>query len=592
MNGDIRRTKGDPQDQGDGADGFENTVFIGDSREMLELPDESVHLIVTSPPYFNIKDYSKDGHQQISHSRRNAAQLGDMGTFEKFLAELNAVWRECERVLVPNGKLVINSPLVPMTKAQLTTHENRHIYDLNSGIQRTILESIPNLFLMDTYIWNRTNPSKKLMFGSYPHPTNFYAQNTIEFVTVYVKGGKPRKITPETRRLSALTQNEWVDFTKQVWDLPIPNKSDPAFGKHTALMPEAIVERSVRLYSFVGDLVLDPFAGSGTTLKVAKQLGRRFVGYELVASYQSIINEKVGGEVCRRADRAANTGAYSATSEKANQKINEVLHRDAINFLKGLPRHSVDMICVDPPYNLGKGTWDDFPSRESFLTFTRNWLANAFHVLVPGGSLYVFNTPENAAHILVYCQSLGLEFRNWITWDKRDGFVSTRSRFVPTQETILYFVKPGGPPTFNADAVRQPYDSQQRIAAAAKRGIIKNGKRWFPNPAGKLCTDVWHVVSERHRTKVNGRTQKTPHPTQKPLELIERMILASTNPNDLVLDFFAGSGTTAVVAIKLGRRFLGCDSDAKYVEIANQRISSVGDILHSTGHAKGKKSAN
>jgi site-specific DNA-methyltransferase (cytosine-N4-specific) len=591
MNGDIERNQHECEAVGDGAARFENTVFIGDSRQMSELPDESVHLVVTSPPYFNIKDYSKDGHQQISHSRRNSAQLGDMGTFEQFLGELASVWRECERALAPNGKLVINSPLVPMTKAQLTTHENRHIYDLNSGIQETILKSIPNLFLLDTYIWNRTNPSKRLMFGSYPHPTNFYAQNTIEFVTVYVKGGNPRRVAPQTRRLSALTQSEWIDYTKQVWDLPIPNKSDSAFGKHTALMPEAIVERCVRLFSFVGDIVLDPFAGSGTTLKVAKQLGRRFVGYELVASYQGIINEKIGGDVCRKAVRNTSRQVTSASAEISDQRINEVVHRDAITFLKSLPRHTVDMICVDPPYNLGKGPWDSFPSRESFLTFTRSWLAHALPVLVPGGSLYVFNTPENAAHILVYCQTFGLEFRNWITWDKRDGFVSTKSRFVPAQETILYFVKPGAPPTFNSDAVRHPYDSQQRIAAAAKKGIIKNGKRWFPNPAGKLCTDVWHIVSERHRTKVNGKTQRTPHPTQKPLELIERIILASTNPNDLVLDFFAGSGTTAVAAIDLGRRFLGCDSDAKYVEIANDRIVSIGGVMHPTGRPKRKKYA-
>jgi site-specific DNA-methyltransferase (cytosine-N4-specific) len=559
---------------------------------MSELPDGSVHLIVTSPPYFNIKDYSKDGRQQLSHSRKNSAQLGDLGTFEQFLRELAIVWRECERVLTPNGKLIINSPLVPITKYQLTTHENRHIYDLNSAIQGSILESITNLFLMDTYIWNRTNPSKKLMFGSYPHPTNFYAQNTIEFVTVYVKGGKPRKVDPEIRQMSALTQNEWVDFTKQVWDLPIPNKSDSAFGKHTALMPEAVVERCVRLYSFVGDIVLDPFAGSGTTLKVAKRLGRRFVGYEVVASYQDIINEKIGESVCRKAIRAEGDSKSAVSAERTLERLNEVVHADAIDFLRSLPRNSVDMICVDPPYNLRKGTWDDFPSKGAFLAFTRNWIANALAVLVPGGSFYVFNTPENAAHILVHCQSLGLELRNWITWDKRDGFTSTKSRFVPTQETILYFVKPGAPATFNADAVRQPYASHQRIAAATRKGILKDGKRWFPNPAGKLCTDVWHVVSERHRTKVNGRTQKSTHPTQKPVELIERIVLASTKPDGIVLDFFAGSGTTAVAAIGLGRRFVGCDSDAKYVALSNNRIASFTTVSHPTSRKESNRHAS
>lgn len=551
---------------------FVNSVFIGDARDMREIPNESVHLVVTSPPYFNIKDYAKDGYQSDVHSVKKSEQLGDIGQFDQFISELLRVWRECERVLVPNGKLVINSPLVPMLKAHFTTHENRHIFDLNAAIQGTILGAIPNMFLMDTYVWNRTNPSKKLMFGSYPSPPNFYAQNTIEYVTVYVKAGKSRKVTAKVRKLSELTQSEWVEFTKQVWDLPIPNKSDLAFGKHSALMPEAIVERCVRLYSFVGDVILDPFAGSGTTLKVAKTLNRNFVGYEIMESYSGIIDQKVGFAACRKASKRRSLQAVEFKVPPNPKYLNKVVRNEAIKFLNDLPRDSVQLICVDPPYNLGKGDWDRFPSRENFLAFTKRWIHSSFRVLAPGGALFIFNTPENSAHILVYCQSLGLELRNWITWDKRDGFAATKLRFVPTQETILYLVKPGVTPTFNSDPVRQPYNSTERIAAATKKGILKDGKRWFPNPVGKLCTDVWHIVSERHKTKLNGRIQKSVHPTQKPLELIERIVLATTNPGDTVLDVFAGSGTTAVAAIINGRKFLGCDSDSRYVDMSNRRI--------------------
>jgi len=563
--------------------GFVNSVFIGDSRDMRELPDESVHLVVTSPPYFNIKDYAKDGYQSETHSAKKSEQLGDFGQFDEFVSELLKVWRECERVLVPNGKMIINSPLVPMTKAQLTTHENRHIFDLNSAIQESVLRTIPNLFLMDTYIWNRTNPSKKLMFGSYPSPPNFYAQNTIEFVTVYVKAGKSRKVSPKIRKASKLTQSEWVEFTKQVWDLPIPNKSDLAFGKHSALMPEAIVERCVRLYSFVGDIVLDPFAGSGTTLKVAKSLGRSFVGFEVMESYSDIIDQKVGLRACRKVGKRLALASTNTCPTPVDKFLNKVVRSDANEFLRQLPRDSVNLICVDPPYNLGKGEWDRFASQSEFLAFTKKWIANSIRVLAPGGALFIFNTPENCAHILVHCQSVGLELRNWITWDKRDGFAATKSRFVPTQESIVYFVKPGANATFNPDLVRQPYDSSERIAAAAKRGILKNGKRWFPNPLGKLCTDVWHIVSERHKTKVHGRVQKPEHPTQKPLELIERIIMATTNPRDTVLDVFAGSGTTGVAAIIHERNFLGCDSDSNYVEISNRRIREAQAMTKSSG---------
>ena len=140
----------------------------------------------------------------------------------------------------------------------------------------------------------RTNSTKKLMFGSYPYPRNFYAQNTTEFISIFVKDGKPRNdISQEIKEESKLSQEEWVTFTKQIWDIPVPNKSDSAFGKHSALMPEAIPYRLIKMFSFVGDLVLDPFAGSGTTLKVAKELKRNFVGYEIYEHYKSVIEEKL-----------------------------------------------------------------------------------------------------------------------------------------------------------------------------------------------------------------------------------------------------------------------------------------------------------
>lgn len=269
-----------------------NTIFFKDSRNMQEVPNNSVHLIITSPPYFNIKDYAKDGYQQHNHSHKHVNQIGDIDDYEHYLIEMLKVWQECERILTPNGKLVINTPLMPMLKKEMNTHYTRHIFDLNSDIQQTILKNT-KLFLMDTYLWNRTNSSKKLMFGSYPYPRNFYAQNTTEFVTIYVKDGKPNKVSDDIKEKSKLTQQEWVEFTKQIWDIPIPNKNDLAFGVHSAIMPEEIPRRLIKLYSFYGDTVLDPFAGSGTTLKVAKELGRKYIGFELMEKYSEIIDLKL-----------------------------------------------------------------------------------------------------------------------------------------------------------------------------------------------------------------------------------------------------------------------------------------------------------
>lgn len=267
-------------------------VFFKDSRNMQDIPDNSVALIVTSPPYFNIKDYSKDGYQEAVLGQKKRGQIGDIPDYEKYLIEMLKVWKECERILKPNGKLVINTPLMPMLKKSLNTHYNRHIFNIDADIQNSVRKGT-GLFLLDVYIWNRVNPTKKLMFGSYPFPPNFYAQNTTEFISVYVKDGKPDRPTKENRELSRLTKHEWVEFTKQIWNIPIPNKKDLAFGIHSALMPEEIVERTVRLFSFVGDLVLDPFTGSGTTLRVAKRLGRHYVGYEISQTYEKTIQAKL-----------------------------------------------------------------------------------------------------------------------------------------------------------------------------------------------------------------------------------------------------------------------------------------------------------
>ena len=276
-------------------EGHQNCVFYHDSADMRELPDSSVQVVITSPPYFNIKDYSKDGYQGLTHSEKQKNDMGRLDSFDEYISGLLKVWKECERVLKPNGKLCINVPLMPMLKNQMNTHYNRDIFDLQSHIQLSILKNT-RLNLMDLYIWNRTNPSKKLMFGSYPYPRNFYAQNTCEFIAVFVKDGKPENNIPEKiKKDSELTQKEWLDFTKQIWDIPIPGKGDLAFGIHSAIMPEEIVRRLVRLYSFQGELILDPFAGSGTTLKVAKEQKRNYIGYELYKHYEKIINRKLGG---------------------------------------------------------------------------------------------------------------------------------------------------------------------------------------------------------------------------------------------------------------------------------------------------------
>ncbi len=129
-----------------------NKVFYKSAENMLEVPTNSVDLIVTSPPYFNIKDYSKDGYQEEQHSQSKRSDMGVYDSFDLYLNNLLKVWKECFRVLKPNGKLCINVPLMPMFKKDVNTHFNRHIYDLQSEIQHTFLRNAP-LFLMGMYVW-------------------------------------------------------------------------------------------------------------------------------------------------------------------------------------------------------------------------------------------------------------------------------------------------------------------------------------------------------------------------------------------------------------------------------------------------------
>jgi site-specific DNA-methyltransferase (cytosine-N4-specific) len=273
-----------------------DVVYFKDARNMEEVCDEMVTLIVTSPPYWTTKDYSLDGYQREATAEPMAGQIGDMGSYEDYLCALNAVWRECERVLKPNGKLCINAPIMPLPKRVVNDRHIRQVKNLYSDIEHEVLK-YTKLALMDVYIWNRTNPTKRLMFGSYPYPPNFYAQNTVEFIGVFVKDGPPEKRQDDIKMASILTEEEWTTLTRQVWNIPIPNSGDEAYGEHPAIMPIEMAQRLVKLFSFVGDVVLDPFMGSGTTARAAQDLARHYIGYEVNPNYASTIERKLARQL-------------------------------------------------------------------------------------------------------------------------------------------------------------------------------------------------------------------------------------------------------------------------------------------------------
>ncbi|QWU80346.1 site-specific DNA-methyltransferase [Campylobacter novaezeelandiae] len=243
---------------------------------------------------------------------------------------------------------------------------------------------------------------------------------------------------------------------------------------------------------------------------------------------------------------------------------NKIYICDVFEFLEKLPNACIDLAIVDPPYNLKIAKWDSFKNENEFLEFSYKWMELMLLKMKPNGSFYIFNTPYNCALFINFLKDKKLNFNNFITWYKKDGLSYAKTKYVNNQESILFYAM-SKKYYFNADEIRIPYESESRIKHAAKKGILKNGKRWYPNEKGKLCPDVWQISSLRHTNKINGKTMKQNHPSPKPKEMIERMIKASSKENDLILDLFAGTGVVSLMAKKLNRNFIGCESNIEYL---------------------------
>jgi site-specific DNA-methyltransferase (adenine-specific) len=243
---------------------------------------------------------------------------------------------------------------------------------------------------------------------------------------------------------------------------------------------------------------------------------------------------------------------------------NQIFCEDALHGLTRLPDGSVDLILTDPPYNLGKdyGNDSDNQAVADFLRWTEQWVDAALPKLKDSGSLYIFTTWRFAPEIFVMLKRK-LTMVNEIIWDRRVPSMggSVRS-FTSVHDTIGLFVKQKNY-YFDLDAVRIPYDAETKKARS--RSIFV-GAKWLE--IGYNPKDLWSVA-RLHRE----HPERADHPTQKPLEIIERMIKASCPPDGVVLDLFMGSGTTAVAAKRCGRQFVGFELNSDYCKMARQRLA-------------------
>jgi adenine-specific DNA-methyltransferase len=248
----------------------------------------------------------------------------------------------------------------------------------------------------------------------------------------------------------------------------------------------------------------------------------------------------------------------------------QVIYGDAQNALDVyVPDGSVDLIFADPPYNIGKvfnGTRDKWPSDEAYLRWCYSWLEKCAAKLKPNGSMYIMAATQNMPYLDIYLRDI-MTVLSRIVWSYDSSGVQAKRFYGSLYEPILFCVKDRNTYTFNADAI------MVEAKTGAKRKLIDYRK---PIPAvyssKKVPGNVWDIPRVRYRMD-----EYEDHPSQKPLALLERIILASSNPGDLVLDPFSGTFTTSYVAKELGRRSIGIELEEEYVKTGLRRLCMADD---------------
>lgn len=254
--------------------------------------------------------------------------------------------------------------------------------------------------------------------------------------------------------------------------------------------------------------------------------------------------------------------------------LNQILHGDCVEVMNALPEHSVDLIFADPPYNLQlhndlhrpnmtrvdavDDAWDQFDSFAAYDAFTEKWLSACKRLLKPTGSIWVIGSYHNIFRVGSILQDLGFWILNDVIWIKTNPMPNFRGvRFTNAHETLIWAsTGQGARYTFNHHAMKELNQEKQ------------------------MRSDWWLCSLVKGAQRLRDEQGEKAHSTQKPLGLLYRVILASSNPGDVVLDPFFGSGTTGVAAKLLHRQWIGIEQDAKYVELAGDRIEAVAAEAH------------
>jgi len=288
-----------------------------------------------------------------------------------------------------------------------------------------------------------------------------------------------------------------------------------------------------------------------------------------INNYRVYSNKQIEDFICE-------TGAQYTLFQKPLQvpplfstKLGKLYKVDAIAFLRSLDSESTQLVFADPPYNIKKAEWDSFDSQRKYVDWCLEWIGEVHRILDPKGSFYICGFSEILADIKWAASHL-FKGCKWIVWFYRNK-ANLSNDWGRSHESILHFRK-SKKFIFNTDDVRVPYNAHTLKYPShpqADTSQYGNGKKhiWTPNIRGAKPKDVMEIP-----TLSNNSWERMEHPTQKPIELVKKCILASSNPGDIVIDPFGGSGTTYAVAEAFNRKWLGCETDTKYCKVIKRRL--------------------
>jgi len=304
---------------------FEPTLYTSSSENMKEIENDSIDLIITSPPYGQIKDYNSKN------------QIGYGEEFSDYFSRLKRVWEECHRVLTPQRRCCIN---IGDQYLRAKDYERYRVLPIAGKITQDFLDI--GFDFMGDIIWKKVSTTNTTggcsLMGSLFYPGNGMVTYDYEHILIFKKVvGKQQKVSRETKELSKICMDEWKRWYVGHWTFPGVQQKE-----HIAMFPEELPYRLIRMFSYLNDTVLDPFAGSGTTLKIARNYGRKSIGYEINSEFKHIIATKGKEKYTRRDYHSIIQNLYSNgvkfdygfSTQKSIMCIDVNNQKEVVDFIK------------------------------------------------------------------------------------------------------------------------------------------------------------------------------------------------------------------------------------------------------------------